>query len=259
MTTLRDKVCVITRAASGIGRATALFFAAEGARVLIADANAAGAEETARLAAAAGGEAQALATDVTLRDQAAAAIETAERRWGRVDVLHNNAGVVRLHDTVQETPEDEWRWILETNLTSYFVLSKLAVASMCRTGGGVIINTASTAGLQASPQALAYTASKHGVVGLTRALAGMVRGENIRVHAVCPAGVDTPFLIPGPRLEERRNTTGFLQPIDVARAVRHLVLTDLPSATLLLVHRVEDRAAYAIVQPWTAVPITLLE
>ncbi|MSQ26093.1 MAG: SDR family oxidoreductase [Dehalococcoidia bacterium] len=259
MNTLRNKVCVITGAASGIGRATALLFAGEGAQVVAADINGVGAEETARRAMAAGGKAWAIAADLTDRAQAAAVVDGAMRRHGRIDVLHNNAGVVRLHETVEETPEDEWRWILETNLTSYFVLAKLAVPALRRGGGGVIINTASTAGLQASRDALAYAASKHGVVGLTRTLAVMLRTDGIRVNAVCPAGVDTPFLIPGPRLEERRRATGFLQPEEVALAVRHLALAENLTDALLMVQRVEGKAAYSLIEPWAAKPIALLE
>ncbi len=163
MGTLQGKVVVISGAASGIGRATALLLAHDSARVVVADVNAAGGKETVAQVTQAGGEAMFVQTDVRSTTEVQALMEQTVARYGRIDVLHNNAAVVRYTKSIDDVTEADWRWILDVNLTSYFVACKAAAPIMRRQGGGAIINMGSVAALQPSAPYLAYSAAKHGV------------------------------------------------------------------------------------------------
>ena len=167
---LGGKVALITGAASGIGRASAVLFAREGARVAVVDIDAAGAEATVAEIAAAGGGALAVIGDVSRASDAERMVEATVDAFGGLHVLFNNAGIFR-HGTVVETDEAEWDRVLAVNLKGVYLVSKYALPHMIRGGGGVVINTASTGGVNAFYHQAAYDASKGGVVLLTKQMA----------------------------------------------------------------------------------------
>jgi NAD(P)-dependent dehydrogenase (short-subunit alcohol dehydrogenase family) len=190
---LQDKATLITGAGSGIGRAMAVLFAREGARIVAADVALAGAEETVRLIREAGGEAVAVPCDVTVSEQVRGAIETCIARFGRIDVLCNNAGVGSTQ-TIVDTPEEVWDRCFEVNVKGVYWGCKHAIPLMVGQGRGVIVNTASVAGLVGIPSRAAYCASKGAVVTLTKALAVDHVSQGIRVNCICPGTVDSPWV-----------------------------------------------------------------
>jgi NAD(P)-dependent dehydrogenase (short-subunit alcohol dehydrogenase family) len=196
------KVALITGAASGQGRAAALLFAEEGARVVVSDVNGDGAEEVAGEIKSSGGEAVAVATDVSREVEVKAMIEAAIEAFGRLDILFNNAGVgYSAADrftmaSVVETPEEDWDAVLAINLKGVAMGCKHAIPVMERQGGGAIVNNASINALVGLSGADAYTAAKGGVVSLTRVLAVDWGPKGIRVNCMCPGGVDTPMIAP---------------------------------------------------------------
>ncbi len=193
---LAGKVCIITGAGSGIGREAAILFAQEGGKVVVADVNVAGGEETVRLIREAGGEAIFVRTDVTEAAEVEALVRTAEDTYGKLDVMFNNAGIFPDEDgSVVDTPEEVWDRVMAVNLKGVFLGCKYAIPAMLRAGGGSIINTASFVALMgaAVPQ-IAYTASKGGVLAMTREIAIEFARKNIRANALCPGPVDTPLL-----------------------------------------------------------------
>jgi NAD(P)-dependent dehydrogenase (short-subunit alcohol dehydrogenase family) len=193
---LKDKACVITGAASGIGRASAQLFAREGGRILVADRDASGAEQVARELRTAGGEAHAFTVDVGRASEVEAMIAEAERVFGGIQVLFNNAGVFPAEDGgPEETSEEVWDEVMRVNLKGVFLGCKLGIPALLRAGGGSIVNTASFVALMGAATAqVAYTASKGGVVALTREIAAIYARQNIRANALCPGPVETPLL-----------------------------------------------------------------
>jgi NAD(P)-dependent dehydrogenase (short-subunit alcohol dehydrogenase family) len=194
---LEAKVALITGAAGGIGRETALLFAREGACVVAVDVNEAGARETVERVVRAGGEAIALGADVARGDDCRAMVEAAEGRFGRLDVLFNNAGIMHAQDDdAERTDEEIWDLTMAVNLKGVFLGCKYGIPALRRAGGGAVINTASfVAVLGAATPQLAYTASKGGVLAMTRELAVIHAREGIRVNALCPGPLKTEMLM----------------------------------------------------------------
>ncbi|MDW6064363.1 SDR family oxidoreductase [Streptomyces sp. FXJ1.4098] len=190
-TDLEGRGVVVTGAASGIGRTTALKFAHEGARVLVADLDRAGAEGTVEEIGAAGGAAVAVVGDLSDQQVVAEVVERAVGDFGRVDVLVNNAGIMDRMSALGETDDAEWERVIRINLTAPFLLTRAVLPHMLAAGRGSIVFTASEAGLRGSAAGAAYTASKHGIVGLVKNLAVMYRGQGIRANAVAPGPTAT--------------------------------------------------------------------
>jgi len=188
MERMRGKVALVTGAASGIGRATAVLFAREGGRVLLTDVDPSGEA----VAQSIGGEARFLRHDVTDEASWAGAVRTAVEAFGRLDILVNNAGI-SFARPLGEMTLAEWRRLMAVNLDGVFLGTREAVRAMRRSGGGAIVNVSSASGLVGSPTASAYCASKGGVRLFTKAVALEVAGDGIRVNSVHPGGVKTPI------------------------------------------------------------------
>jgi NAD(P)-dependent dehydrogenase (short-subunit alcohol dehydrogenase family) len=227
------KRAIVTGAASGIGRATAELLAAEGAAVIVADVNETGGEAVAAGIRERGGRARFVRCDVTSSADCAAAARTAVLEFGGLEILCNNAGIIRRADVV-DTTEEEWARVMAVNVTSVFLMSKHAVPVMAAGGGGAIVNTGSGWGLKGGDKAVSYCASKGAVVNMTRAMAIDHGPQNIRVNCVCPGDTDTGML----REEARQlgaSEASFLAgaadrplarigtPADIARAMLFLV------------------------------------
>lgn len=203
---LRDKVALITGGASGIGRETALLFAAEGARLLVADVEDGSGKETVRLVEDQGGEAAFVHADVSKASDCEGMVRAAEETYGKLDVLFNNAGIMHgSDDNAETTAEDVWDLTMGINLKGVYLGCKYGIPALRRAGGGSIINTASFVALlgAATPQ-LAYTASKGGVLAMTRELAVLHARENIRVNALCPGPLRTELLMKFLDTEEKK-------------------------------------------------------
>ena len=232
MNTLTNKVALITGGASGIGRATAILFAQEGAAVALADINVEQGQSVVAEIEAAGGKAIFFLCNVARADDCRAAVERTIAAFGGLHILFNNARIIR-HADVLGTTEEEWDRVMAVNVKSVFLMSKYAIPHMEKAGGGSIINTSSGWGMRGGGNAVSYCASKGAVTNMTRAMAIDHGAQNIRVNAVCPGDTDTPML----RSEARqlgqdeesfmaeavvRPLRRYAQPLEIAQAVLYL-------------------------------------
>jgi NAD(P)-dependent dehydrogenase (short-subunit alcohol dehydrogenase family) len=193
MDTLKGKRALITGAASGIGQATALLFAREGAAVCVVDLNVEGGRSVVSRIQGEGGRAIFVRADVTRAGDCKSAVQDTVSTLGGLDILFNNAGIVR-RATVLELSEEDWDQVMAVNVKSAFLLCKYAIPVMAQAGGGLIVNAASGWGLVGGPRAASYCASKGAIVQLTKAMAIDHGPQNIRVNCVCPGDTDTPLL-----------------------------------------------------------------
>ncbi len=233
---LHEKIAVITGAGSGIGRESALLFARQGATVIAADVDEAGAAETAAAIAAAGGRGEASAVDVRNAAAVRELIDGTVQRHGRLDVLFNNAGIGGPHGPLVDCGEGDFDEVIAVNLRGVFLGMKFGIAAMQRGGGGVIVNTASVAGLIGARGFAAYCASKGGVIQLTKAAALECAAHDIRVNCICPGAVDTPILGMIPATAKaaigRTNPMGRMaQPSEIAAMALFLASDDASFAT----------------------------
>ncbi len=221
------KIALITGAGSGIGRATALAFAAAGASVVVSDVVETGGQETVGLVSEAGGEALFIGADVSQLDEVAALVAESVRHFGRLDVAVNNAGIGGAWARTADYPLDDWARVIAVNLSGVFYCMQQELRQMLAQNGGAIVNVASIAGQRALANAPAYTASKHGVIGLTRTAAQEYARQKIRVNAVCPVFTRTPLfqgMIEGndqlaERLVQNIPARRFGEPEEVADAI----------------------------------------
>jgi len=235
---LDGKVIVITGAASGIGRAAASLFAEAGARLLLGDWNLEGVEETAQIVSSAGGFAQAHRLDVSDEAQVSTFIEAGVRAYERIDGAFNNAGVTGASKQIDELTAEEWRQVNDVNATGVFFCMKHEIRAMRVRRSGAIVNTSSSNGQIAEPFAAGYVASKHAVVGVTRAAAAEARYTGVRVNAVLPGLILTPMVdgyLEGPGNEDylkfatERHTIGRFGRAEEVAYVARFLLSDQAS------------------------------
>lgn len=191
---LEGKVALVTGGSSGIGRAAAILFAREGAKVVIGDIGEEGANETLKMIKEAGDEAMFVKTDVSKADQVQALIEEIIKTHGQLDFAFNNAGVEQVVSTLPDCTEEEWDRVTNINLKGVWLCMKYEIPIMLKQGSGAIVNTSSVGGLIGGEFNAAYIAAKHGVVGLTKSAALEYSAAGIRVNAVCPGMTRTPLV-----------------------------------------------------------------
>jgi NAD(P)-dependent dehydrogenase (short-subunit alcohol dehydrogenase family) len=223
---LAGKVAVITGAGSGIGRASAELFAREGAKVICADLSG----EEAKTAADIGDAAVAVHADVSASADVQRTIATAEQRFGKLDILFNNAGIAGPKRLITEQTEEDYDHVLDVNLKSVFLGMKYGIEAMLRAGGGSVINTASAAGLVGWPKNALYGASKGGVIQMSKATALDFAEQGIRVNVLCP-GMTWTGLVPGAKENPVPPTEGFVPPVPMRRWG---LSTELATAALFL-------------------------
>jgi len=232
MNTLSGKVALITGGASGIGRATAILFAQEGAAVAVVDINAEQGQAVVQEIESQGERAIFILCDVTRAEDCRRAVDTSLELLGRLDILFNNAGIIRRADVV-ETTEVEWEQVMAVNVKSIFLMCNYAVPIMVHSGGGTIINASSGWGLKGGPKAVSYCASKGAVVNMTRAMAIDHGPQKIRVNCICPGDTDTLMLRnEANQLDQSidqflaeasdRPLRRYAQPVEIAQAVLYL-------------------------------------
>jgi len=194
MFNLNGKVAVVTGAASGIGRATSILFAKAGANVVLADLNVPGGEQAAELVGRSGNRAAFQRTDVSQEADIVALVAVAEREFGRLDIMYNNAGISGAQGSLEKIAVEDWDRTLEVCLRSVFLGIKHSIGPMRAVGGGSIISTASGAAVQGYNGIHGYCAAKAGIVNLTRSAALEYACENIRINAISPGGISTPMV-----------------------------------------------------------------
>ena len=237
MDRLKDKVALVTGGGSGIGRASCTLFAAQGAKVMVADYVAEGGNETVQQITAAGGQASFVHADVSKSVDVQNMIAQTVQTYGRVDILFNNAGIEGPSAKLAKYEEEAWDRVIAIDLTSVYLGMKYVIPEMIKHGGGVILSTASVAGMVGFPGSGAYAAAKAGVINMTRMVALEYADKNIRVNCICPGIIATPMVqrVMGDRPDER---TVKLEPIgrlgqaeDIANAALFLASDESSFAT----------------------------
>lgn len=228
-----NKVVIVTGAGSGIGRATAIEFAGEGARLMVADRNVESGRETLDLVRQGGGEASFFEVDVARAASVEALVAATLATYGRLDVAFNNAGISQTSRPLAEVDDADFDRLIAVNLRGVFLCMKHEIRAMLKGGGGAIVNTASVGGQVAAPELGAYVASKHGVVGLTRAAAIDYAAKGIRINAVSPGATATPMLAEWTKdpaivkmLNEQHPIGRYAQAREIARVVLFLASSD---------------------------------
>ncbi|HAL62400.1 MAG TPA: short-chain dehydrogenase [Chloroflexi bacterium] len=238
---LAGKVAIITGAGAGIGRATALLFAREGAEVVVADCDPEKGAETVSLIKENGGAAIFVQVDVSKAADVKKMVKTSVERYGKLDILINNAGIYAQADVV-EAAEEEWDRLLDVNLKGVFLCSKYSIPEMIKGGGGTIVNIGSEAGIVGIKNQVAYNVSKSGVIALTKSMAIDFAAHNIRVNCVCPGTTETPLVkaalerAPDPAaarraLEEVRPANRLGRPEEIAAGILYLASDESLYAT----------------------------
>lgn len=227
---LQNKVALITGGGSGIGRASALRLAGEGARVMVSDVNEAGGEETVRLVKSEGGEAAFVRCDVSKASEVEAMVKATVQRFGGLDIALNNAGVGGAMLNADKLEEAVWDFVMNINLKGVWLCTKYELPEMLKRGGGSIINVASLAGLLGFRGNAVYAASKHGVIGFTKSVALEYARLGVRVNAICPGFTETPMvtnmITEVPRMEEMTRNSSPMRRLgrveEIADAVLYL-------------------------------------
>jgi len=230
---LDNKCAIVTGGASGIGLATAQLLADEGAAVVIADINAEQGKQAEAQVQAAGGKAVFVQCNVARSADCQRVVQTAVEKFGRLDIVFNNAGIIRRTDVIGISEED-WDLVMAVNVKSIYLMSKFAIPEIAKQGGGAIVNTGSGWGIKGGRNAISYCASKGAVVNMTRALAIDHGPQNIRVNCICPGDTDTPMLRNEAKqlgqAEDKfmaeaaeRPLNRYAQPMEIAQSVLYLV------------------------------------
>jgi NAD(P)-dependent dehydrogenase (short-subunit alcohol dehydrogenase family) len=233
----QDRVVLVTGAGSGIGQASALAFAQAGARVAVVDIDDSGALTQAQIEAE-GGVARFFRADVTRAADVEGMVRDTVVAWGRLDILHNNAGITSAQANTADTLEADFDRVMAVNVKGVWLCMKVGIAQMLKQGGGVIVNTGSAMSLTALPGSAPYNASKHAVAGLTRTAALEYAKQNIRINAVCPGVITTPLLAKTPGVDKIMDVLTSVHPIG-----RLGTLDEVTSAVLWLA---SDGASFAI-------------
>ena len=226
---MKDRVVIVTGAASGIGRATAIAFAKEGAKLSLSDLDEAGGAETLEAVRAAGADGIFTRCDVAQEKDVAAMVAKTVEHFGRLDCAHNNAGIENDPKPITEIPADVFDRVIAINVRGVYLCMKAEIAAMLRTGKGAIVNTASVAGLIGPAGLLPYVASKHAVVGMTKSASAEFASAGIRINAVCPGLIRTPML---DRLEANLGTEAF-QAFVAATPIRRVASPDEVAAAVV--------------------------